>query len=482
MKQLIKYTLFILSALLYQSSVAQNSTKSICRIEDGTIIFQINLKLDPEQRAQLVKQYDIDSVVIAKVYEGLTSFTVKNEDWVVKKISSKIVELSKSLDTKKKSIVTKNNVLLSFENGDKLPSYTGAEFANYGVNKLELESIFSYEAGVAKFFLPKYKGSQSIYISGSFNGWSTSQNAMHKTDSGWVVKIKMQPGMYYYKYIIDGKWAYDPNNNLKIRDGNWSYKSIIYCYNYKFILNGNLSASKVIVAGSFNGWNTDELRMQKQPDGWAIPLFLREGTHAYKFIVDGNWITDPSNKVTRPDGRGNINSFIGTGEEYLFKLNGYPFAKKVFLMGSFNAWNPYELEMEKTDAGWQLKYSLGAGNYEYKFIVDGNKFIADPFNPYKVGRGEFTNSFLAFKANHLFTLNNYPKAYNVIITGSFNNWSEDSYQMVKKDGKWSFPLYLKPGKYTYKFIVDGQWIIDPDNKLWEENEFGTDNSVLWVEP
>ena len=53
--------------------------------------------------------------------------------------------------------------------------------------------------------------------------------------------------------------------------------------------------------------------------------------------------------------------------------------------------------------------------------------------------------------------------------------------MSKQDGKWILPLFLNPGKYTYKFIIDGKWILDPANKLYEENEYGTDNSVLWVE-
>jgi hypothetical protein len=30
--------------------------------------------------------------------------------------------------------------------------------------------------------------------------------------------------------------------------------------------------------------------------------------------------------------------------------------------------------------------------------------------------------------------------------------------------------------------VDGKWMIDPANDLWEDNEFGTGNSVLWIEP
>jgi hypothetical protein len=53
--------------------------------------------------------------------------------------------------------------------------------------------------------------------------------------------------------------------------------------------------------------------------------------------------------------------------------------------------------------------------------------------------------------------------------------------MIRQKGKWIFPMYLKPGKYTYKFIVDGRWILDPANRLYEENRYGTGNSVFWMD-
>jgi hypothetical protein len=53
--------------------------------------------------------------------------------------------------------------------------------------------------------------------------------------------------------------------------------------------------------------------------------------------------------------------------------------------------------------------------------------------------------------------------------------------MVKQGSKWIFPVFLHKGKHTYKFIVDGKWILDPVNKLYEQNEFGTYNTVLWIE-
>jgi 1,4-alpha-glucan branching enzyme len=69
----------------------------------------------------------------------------------------------------------------------------------------------------------------------------------------------------------------------------------------------------------------------------------------------------------------------------------------------------------------------------------------------------------------------------VIVTGSFNGWNRSSYRMVRRNERWELPIRLAPGKNTYKFIVDGKWILDPGNELWEENEEGTGNSVLWLE-
>jgi 1,4-alpha-glucan branching enzyme len=210
-------------------------------------------------------------------------------------------------------------------------------------------------------------------------------------------------------------------------------------------------------------------------------LYLREGTHAYKFLVDGQWITDPANKVVRPDGRGNMNSFLGIGDTLYFTLKGYPNAKEVAIAGNFNAWNTGELFLEKTRGGWQLPYVLAPGNYEYKFLVDG-QWIVDPGNPYSTGSGDFINSFMAVKPNYSFRLEQHSDAAAVLLSGSFNGWSKDGYRMVEKGGDWLFPINLKPGKYTYKFVVDKKWILDPGNELWEDNEYGTSNSVLWIEP
>lgn len=53
-------------------------------------------------------------------------------------------------------------------------------------------------------------------------------------------------------------------------------------------------AKKVVVAGSFNKWDTQKLLAKKDSKGsWAAKVALKPGKHEYKFIVDGAWINDP---------------------------------------------------------------------------------------------------------------------------------------------------------------------------------------------
>lgn len=450
------------------------------RLEDGKFIVRIEFSWNELQKAKLISLFEIDSLIIDKLYDKDFSFITDSTEWVIHNTYRQSVEIAKPLGQPTDAIV--NDIILSeFIKASKIPSPSPLPApVDYGVNEFTQPDVFKYKDGLACFFLPGYTSAGKLYLSGSFNQWSTMEMPMEKIPTGWKLCIPLPPGKHLYKFIADGRWMSDPNNKNRVSDGHRGQNSVVFCYNHTFELEGYMNARRVVLAGSFNNWDPRELRMLKTETSWQLPLYLREGTHAYKYIVDGNWIIDPSNPVTRPDGQGNINSFLGIGDTIIFRLQSYDNAESVVLAGSFNAWNQGELFMERKDGEWQLPYVLAAGNFEYKYIVDG-KWINDPVNPFTTGSGDFTNSFLAFKPNHLFVLNGFKDAQSVIVSGSFNGWSPTDYRMVYRDGEWVFPIYLQPGRHSYKFVVDGEWMLDPTNPLWEENEFGTGNSVIWVE-
>jgi 1,4-alpha-glucan branching enzyme len=171
---------------------------------------------------------------------------------------------------------------------------------------------------------------------------------------------------------------------------------------------------------------------------------------------------------------------MSIGDTLMFRVHAFTKARQVELAGSFNNWQWGELVMDKTADGWELPYVLPPGNHEYKYIVDG-KWTPDPENPYTIGNDRYTNSIRVVEPTHTFILKGFEDAKEVIVTGSFNGWNESGYRMAKGQEGWIFPIHLDPGKYTYKFLVDRKWMIDPGNPLYEPNEHGTDNSVVWIQ-
>jgi len=75
-----------------------------------------------------------------------------------------------------------------------------------------------------------------------------------------------------------------------------------------------------------------------------------------------------------------------------------------------------------------------------------------------------------------------PEARSVKIGGRFNNWNPSDEFLMKCDenGTWTKNIFLKPGTYQYKFIVDGKWVEDHNNTNCINNAYGGNNSVLKI--
>lgn len=68
----------------------------------------------------------------------------------------------------------------------------------------------------------------------------------------------------------------------------------------------------------------------------------------------------------------------------------------------------------------------------------------------------------------------------VALAGAFNGWAPQAMRK-QKDGSFACSVDLEPGTYEYKFIVDGQWVVDPDTNAWAMNAYGSFNSVARID-
>ena len=64
----------------------------------------------------------------------------------------------------------------------------------------------------------------------------------------------------------------------------------------------------------------------------------------------------------------------------------------------------------------------------------------------------------------------------VQLVGDFSEWQPITMPR-QKGGNYALSVELIPGPHEYKFIVDGNWLVDPDNNSWSLNPYGTLNSV-----
>ena len=71
-------------------------------------------------------------------------------------------------------------------------------------------------------------------------------------------------------------------------------------------------------------------------------------------------------------------------------------------------------------------------------------------------------------------------AKQVAVVGTFSQW-QPVRMRKQKSGSFVANVEAQPGSHEYKFIIDGEWVVDPDHGAWALNPYGTLNSVAVVE-
>src|ERR1051325_115013 len=70
---------------------------------------------------------------------------------------------------------------------------------------------------------------RSIAIAGEFNRWSTTANLLtpHTDGAAWSITLKLAPGLYQFKFVLDGRrWVNDPGRPNQ-DDGNGNINSVL---------------------------------------------------------------------------------------------------------------------------------------------------------------------------------------------------------------------------------------------------------------
>ncbi|MBG6131821.1 hypothetical protein IWQ47_003437 [Aquimarina sp. EL_43] len=316
MKKSILYIVFLILAIAGESSYAQTEPFKGYRIEGDTLIFSFDKrdykKVTTDEYGSILDFDDLDikNVVVSGEFNNWSKrkWSMIQIDENRYELKKKISDFTDEFSWEFKFVINNaywaepsrkdGNIVRVRKNGYVLPSYN-----------LKMYTAYPNKEGNVTFTLNGYENAKKIVLSGSFNKWNEDLFTMTKTEDCWELTLKIKPGEYQYKFIVDGKWIVDPNNPKKKRNEFNGFNSVINIkVPVKFTLNGFLNAKQVIISGSFNDWSKKKYRMTRTKKGWIDTLMLSGGKHQYKFIVDGKWIIDPDNPVKEYDFHGNINS------------------------------------------------------------------------------------------------------------------------------------------------------------------------------
>jgi 1,4-alpha-glucan branching enzyme len=75
------------------------------------------------------------------------------------------------------------------------------------------------------------------------------------------------------------------------------------------------TATMISIAGTFNNWRPTATPMVSLGAGrWVKELALPPGVYEYRFVVDGEWMTDPRSSETAINPFGELNSVLKVKE------------------------------------------------------------------------------------------------------------------------------------------------------------------------
>ena len=68
---------------------------------------------------------------------------------------------------------------------------------------------------------------KAVYVAGEFNKWDPTAKKMAYKAGVYTATVKLAPGTYQYKFVIDGTWCADPENVNAVANDQGTFNSVI---------------------------------------------------------------------------------------------------------------------------------------------------------------------------------------------------------------------------------------------------------------
>lgn len=157
--------------------------------------------------------------------------------------------------------------------------------------------------------------------------------------------------------------------------------------------------------------------------------------------------------------------------------------EEVGVIGSFSNWeNAMPLGKSTETGDFVRTMALSPGTYQYKYLVDGNWMCSPCDVNTKSTLGEFNNHRLV-SPSHTFVWEKSWGGEEVFITGDFVAWTElVPMKYSASEGRFTATMSLPPGMHSVQYLVDGHWMLSPNDPIVADEAGHNCNKVQVKKP
>lgn len=69
---------------------------------------------------------------------------------------------------------------------------------------------------------------RAVFVTGSFNNWDPAADPLQRQEDGlWTTELRLPPGTYEYRFVVDGRWMMDPMSVAAVPNSFGGMNSIV---------------------------------------------------------------------------------------------------------------------------------------------------------------------------------------------------------------------------------------------------------------
>lgn len=236
------------------------------------------------------------------------------------------------------------------------------------------------------------------------------------------------------------------------------------------------TVESVYVKGSWKSDWSEYFNMTENSDGvWSVTANLSlDNSYEYGIMVNENWVGDPTNPRNGGNSeilRNPVYNNDGSVTIFYYPEGNENDVNLLYKTDEASEYTCIDMNYDEYHSALLSATVTADGNYTYLFEID-DKEVNDKnckesaFSITSVPKDDSSVKSPVVDGKDV-TFNYYaPMAKKVVLAGEMNSWSSETDVMTLNEttGFWSITKPLSAGKYEYKFVVDGNWVMDSRNE------------------